>query len=91
MTHIQPYPASAENKFAGNPSSKPSYQELVKVLEETTTCLNQCLGIIVEFGDLNGFRNLSDQDLGKAVITMSDAAAAQVNAALAALAKAGTP
>lgn len=36
-------------------------------LSRAITLLKQACGIIVEFGDLNGFRNLSNQELGKAV------------------------
>lgn len=35
------------------------------------TTLNQALGIIVEFGNLNGLRNLSDDELGSLVIQMA--------------------
>jgi hypothetical protein len=41
-------------------------------IEALRTTLNQALGIIVEFGNLNGFRNMSDAELGKAVIGMAE-------------------
>ena len=41
-------------------------------IERLRSTLNQALGIIVEFGDLNGFRNMSDAELGKAVISMPE-------------------
>lgn len=34
---------------------------------EMYRALKWSLGIIVEFGDLNGFRNVSDEELGKMV------------------------
>jgi hypothetical protein len=40
------------------------------ILLETT--LTQALGIIVEFGNLNGFRNMSNAELGKAVLGMAE-------------------
>lgn len=41
----------------------------IEVLRKT---LNQSLGIIVEFGNLNGFRNMSNAELGKAVVGMAE-------------------
>lgn len=46
--------------------------------------LEHALGLIVEFGDLNGFRNLSDAELGKAVVAVAEEARAAL-----ALAKGG--
>ena len=66
-----------------------SHDALVNALLETRQTLNQALGVIVEFGNLNGFRNLSDQELGKAVQTMAESAAQQIENADSALALAG--
>jgi hypothetical protein len=63
-----------------------AFEEMQKALADTRTTLNQSLGIIVEFGNLNGFRNLSDAELGKAVTFMAESASAQIAKADAALA-----
>ena len=44
-----------------------NHKALLNALRSGEKTFLQSLGIIVEFGDLNGFRNLSDEDLGKAV------------------------
>lgn len=62
--------------------------DLLEALQETERRLTQALGIIVEFGDLNGFRNLSDQELGRAVIQMATAGSATLDQARAAILKA---
>ena len=49
------------------------------VLAEAITLLTQAGGIIVEFGNMNGFRNLSDAELGKSVHEMAKAIAAYLN------------
>lgn len=48
--------------------TEPDYSEAVNALVRAA---NQALGVIVEFGDLNGFRNLSDEELGKCVVGMA--------------------
>lgn len=40
---------------------------LIAAAPRLYNALTQALGLIVEFGDLNGFRNLSDDELGGAV------------------------
>lgn len=40
------------------------------------TALTHALGVIVEFGDLNGFRNLTDAELGKAYLAVAKNASA---------------
>jgi hypothetical protein len=62
------------------------FEAVRKALADTRTTLNQSLGIIVEFGNLNGFKNLSDAELGKALIFMAESASAQIAKADAALA-----
>lgn len=42
--------------------------------------LTHCLGIIVEFGDLNGFRNMTDEELGRSVWTVAKEAADALSA-----------
>ena len=53
------------------------------LLRQAEAALTHGLGLIVEFGDLNGFRNMTDEELGRAVISvaaeMSDALAARLN------------
>jgi hypothetical protein len=46
--------------------------ELEAALEETKGALKQGLGIIVEFGDMNGFRNTTDEELGRLVKTVAE-------------------
>lgn len=46
--------------------------EAADEIEQLRHVLNQSLGIIVEFGNLNGFRNLSDAELGRAVVGMAE-------------------
>jgi hypothetical protein len=41
--------------------------------------LKRALGVVVEFGDLNGFRNLTDEELGRTVIGVAEAGAALLN------------
>lgn len=41
-------------------------------IQRLRTTLNQALGIIVEFGNLNGFRNMTDAELGRAVVGMAE-------------------
>lgn len=60
-----------------------------EALEEGERRLTQCLGMIVEFGNLNGFRNLSDQELGRSVLAMATAASATLDNLRAALAHEG--
>jgi hypothetical protein len=43
------------------------HERAQQLVPEMYRALKWSLGIIVEFGDLNGFRNLSDQELGKMV------------------------
>lgn len=50
-------------------------ERLREALSMSERCLTQALGIIVEFGDLNGFRNLSDQELGRTVTQMAETCA----------------
>jgi hypothetical protein len=46
--------------------------ELEAALAETKGALKQGLGIIVEFGDMNGFRNTTDEELGRLVKTVAE-------------------
>ena len=61
--------------------------DLLEALEDADASLAQALGLIVEFGDLNGFRNLSNEELGRAVVCVAERCAESRNAARAALAK----
>ena len=51
----------------------PDVAELVEAARGAERRLTQATGIIVEFGDLNGFRNASDEELGRAVLAMATA------------------
>lgn len=46
-------------------TASPGLLEALRVAERALT---SATGIIVEFGNLNGFRNLSDEELGRAVL-----------------------
>ena len=46
------------------------------LLVEAETVTKQALGMIVEFGDMNGFRNTTDEELGAAVSGMAKRLAA---------------
>lgn len=59
--------------------------ELEKALVKAEQRLTQALGIIVEFGNLNGFRNLSDEELGRTVLQMATACASTLDEVRAAL------
>lgn len=50
----------------------PLATEAADEIERLRTTLRQALGIIAEFGNLNGFRNMSNAELGKAVIGMAE-------------------
>jgi hypothetical protein len=67
-------------------SKDEAFEAMRKALADTRTTLNQSLGIIVKLGNLNGFRSLSNAELGKAVIFMAESASAQIAKADAALA-----
>lgn len=41
--------------------------------------LNRALSVIVEFGDMNGFRNLSNEELGRMTIAVAEECAALLN------------
>jgi hypothetical protein len=56
-------------------------------LSNSERCLTMALGVIVEFGDLNGFRNLSDQELGRTVHQMAVYASDALDEVRAALAR----
>ena len=53
--------------------------ELVAENERLRTVLNQALGVIVEFGDINGFRNCSNEELGRTVTAVAERAAEALN------------
>lgn len=53
--------------------------DAAKVRDEAITLLTQAGGIIVEFANLNGFRNLSDAELGRSVHEMAKAIADFLN------------
>ena len=54
---------------------------------ELRRCLTCALGVVVEFGDLNGFRNTTDQELGKLVIVVAEESATTLNCPASAAAK----
>lgn len=52
---------------------------LIAMVTEAVTLLKQGCGIIVEFGDLNGFRNLKDEELGALVVSTAQAIGTYLN------------
>lgn len=73
------------------PAAEARAQEAEAALADAERALTQALGMIVEFGDLNGFRNLSDQELGASVYAMAIAASECLDRIRAALAKPQAP
>jgi DNA integrity scanning protein DisA with diadenylate cyclase activity len=59
----------------------PNEARLIAAAPDLYAALKHALGIIVEFGDLNGFRNMSDEELGRAVKGVAENAAAALNKA----------
>jgi hypothetical protein len=54
---------------------------LIAAAPKLLKALNQCLGILCESGNLNNYRNLSDEELGKAWIEAAKHAAEVLNEA----------
>ena len=55
--------------------------------DQLAKALRQTCGLVVEFGNLNGFRNLSDEELGSAVMGVAREGARVLNLYDAALAE----
>ena len=87
--------------YANTFIADPDWQEAADALEraerqlaeaaaneaELRRCLTCALGVVVEFGDLNGFRNTTDQELGKLVIVVAEESATTLNCPASAAAK----
>ena len=58
------------NAFHGADVSTEAITEGIVV--EMHTALKQSLGVIVEFANLNGFRNMTDQELGRTVTGIAE-------------------